>query len=77
MTFAGKSCDVYTLTISTGAGTGDVTYTYAIWNKIAMMNEVKTSPEGVILARMEAVAITLDVPEVAFTKTLNITWFPE
>jgi len=76
MTFAGKTCDVYTLTISTGTGT-TVTYTYAIWNKIAMMHEIKTSPSGEILARVEAVAITLDVPETAFTKTLDITWLPK
>ena len=76
MTFAGKPCDVYTLTLSTGSVTGEVTYTYAIWNKIAMMHEVKTSSGGII-ARVEAVAVTLDVPENAFTKTLDITWLPK
>jgi hypothetical protein len=77
ITFAGKSCDIYTLTISTGTGTGDVTYTYALWNKIVMMHEVKASASGEIIARVEAVAITLNVPETAFTKTLDITWLPQ
>ena len=75
MTFAGKSCDVYSLTHSIGGE--NVTHTYAIWNKITMMHEVKISPSGEILARIEAVAISLDVPEVAFTKTYNITWLPQ
>ena len=72
ITFAGKSCDVYILTTSTPAG--EVTDTYYLWNKIVMMGEKRLS--GEILARHEAVAISLDVPEVAFTKTFDITWLP-
>ena len=64
-TFAGKPCDMYTLTNSYG------TSTYGLWNKIMLYSEVMV---GTLQTIWEAQAVTLDVPEVAFTKTLNISW---
>jgi hypothetical protein len=77
ITLAGKLCDIYTLTLSNVPVYGDVTYTYAFWSDIVMMHETKVSASGEILARVEAVAVTLDVPAIAFTKTLDITWLPK
>jgi len=75
ITLAGKPCDIYTLTLSLEGRKYD--YTYAIWNNIEMMYETKESESGKIIGKREAEAVTLDVPEVAFTKTLDITWLPK
>jgi len=40
-------------------------------NKIMLYSEVIV---GTLQTIWEAQAVTLDVPEVAFTKTLNISW---
>ena len=71
-TFAGKPCDIYISTNSYG------TSTYGLWNNINLYVEVEASYEGVIAyTKWEALAVNLDVPEVAFTKTLDITWLPK
>jgi hypothetical protein len=75
ITLAGKPCDVYTATLAVGAD--NFTYTYAMWNNIEMLYETKYSASGKILARREAVAVSLDVPEAAFTGTMDITWLPK
>ena len=65
---AGKPCDLYTITSSYG------TATQGLWNNITLYLEVDT---GITYTLLEALAVTLDVPEVAFTKTLDITWLPK
>lgn len=63
MEIAGKSCVVYTFTADDGRE-----ITVALWNGLRMLMKI----DGVDLYLAQA--ITLDVPESAFTRTLNITW---
>jgi len=64
-TYAGKPCDMYTHTNSYG------TSTIGLWNDITLYREIETE---ISYSLSEALEVTLDVPEVAFTKTLDITW---
>jgi hypothetical protein len=64
---AGKSCDIYTLTTPTSVAT------VGMWKNVALLYEVDNL-EPPSYYRWEAIEVNLDVPEVAFTKTMNITW---
>jgi hypothetical protein len=64
MTIAGKSCRVYNIS------TGGYEMKYASWNGMMMLMEM----DGEVL--WMALAATTEAPEVAFTKTMNITWLP-
>jgi hypothetical protein len=64
MTIAGKSCKVYKIAYE---GTEII---YAVWNGMLMLYELNGETVWA------ALAVTLDVPEVAFTKTFNISWLP-
>jgi len=60
---AGKTCNVYKFAYE------DKEYIYAVWNGLLMFIEMDGQEF------MRAVAATLNVPEVAFTKTFDVTWF--
>jgi hypothetical protein len=61
---AGKVCKVFKMSYS------GYQFTYATWNGVIMQYEMD---EQLIWV---ATAVTLDVPEVAFTQTFKITWLP-
>ena len=63
--YAGKPCDMYILTGSSG------TTTCGLWNDINLFVEVDA---GISYTLWEALEVSLNVPAVAFTKTLDITW---
>ena len=67
MTIAGKSCNVYRFAMEGY----DYELIYAVWNGMMMLYEINGETIWV------ALAATLDVPEVAFTKTFNISWLPK
>ena len=59
-TIAGRSCNVYTFP--------DQGITYATWNGLMMLVEVNGEVSWM------AQAVTLNVPDSAFNRTMNITW---
>ena len=61
-TIAGKSCKVYKISVE------GYEVIQASWNGLMMLYEV--NGEVALLA----VAATLNVPEVAFTKTFTVSW---
>ena len=63
-TIAGKLCNVYVM------NSEGYEMKWALWNGLMMLLEM--DDEVVFMA----VAATLDVPAVAFTKTMNISWLP-
>jgi hypothetical protein len=75
-TYAGKTCRVFLMTEVKSGYTLSVTY--AIWNNVVLFYEYKSTNHGestpFSLDTYEAVSVTENVPEAAFTKTLNITW---
>jgi hypothetical protein len=64
ITIAGKSCKVFKYS------SGGTEITIATWNGLMMLYEL----DGEVL--FLALSATLEVPEVAFTKTFNISWLP-
>jgi len=62
MNIAGKKCNVYKVTYE------GIVFVYGVWNGLILYMEKDGE------AMMTAVAATLDVPEVAFTQTFNVTW---
>jgi hypothetical protein len=64
ITIAGKSCKLFVISIQ------GIEYRYASWNGLLMMMELN---DELILV---AVSATLDVPDIAFTKTFNVSWLP-
>ena len=72
-TIAGKSCSVYSQSMKVQGMS--MKYTIALWNGLTMLWEVEYS-DGTETSSTFWVAqsVTLDVPEVAFTKTLDLTW---
>ena len=66
MLILNRPCKVYNLTDD---GTE---VTVGIWNGLILFYQ----EHGIEGGRYEAKAITFDVPDVAFTKTMNVTWMP-
>jgi len=78
-TYAGKSCSVYTkpTTITAQGQTVTMRYTFAVWNGLILFWEYAIEGGGESSSMFYvAQAVTLDVPEVAFTKTIDISWLP-
>jgi hypothetical protein len=75
-TYAGKVCKVYFLKEVQSDFTRSVTY--AFWNDVVLFYEYKETRHGESepssITTYEAVSVTENVPETAFTKTLNISW---
>ena len=68
-TIAGKSCVVYSHSINIQGATYRTTY--ALWNTLVLLMEIAMGNDMLIWI---AQSVTLEVPDVAFTKTLDITW---
>jgi len=66
-TIMGRSCEVYTFT-SVHPVKGEQEITLALWNGVMMSLET----DGIV--SLEAQTITFDVPEDAFTRSMDITW---
>jgi len=68
-TYAGKLCNVYSYSLAQYGV--PFKYTFAIWNGLTLFMEMSDGSETMFWV---AQSVTLDVPDVAFTKTLDITW---
>ena len=66
-TIMGRSCEVYTFT-SVDPDKGVQEVTLALWNGVMMSLET----DGIV--SLEVQTITFDIPEDAFTRTMDITW---
>jgi hypothetical protein len=75
-TYAGKTCRVFSMTEAKSSYTLKVTY--ALWKNVVLFYEYKSTNHGesepFSIDTWEAVSVTENVPEAAFTKTLNISW---
>ncbi|MCL2072316.1 MAG: hypothetical protein FWH18_00185 [Marinilabiliaceae bacterium] len=64
ISIAGKACNHYIIP------SGGTSVVYGVWNGLVLLLEIN---DDVFLLAQD---VTLEVPNVAFTKTFNITWLP-